>query len=279
MDKEELLKKSLNHFRDSSSLIPKIGCELEFFLLTKKQSEVEEFISDLQNEGLEVEKERGATQIELKTDFTADLKSLCLQVEEQKKIVKNLAAKRNLAASFTAQPFADDCGNALQFNISLHDKADKNLFSADEKLLQNSVNSLLSHTNQMLIFLVPNSDDYRRFSRELNQKLFARGKFTAPTNLSFGFDNRSCAIRIAKGKSGKRLEYRVAAASADPWCCISVILLALICKPEVEFRPVFGNAFEEKYLATSLCQTIEEAKESWDGKSAVRKKYNSLFFD
>lgn len=260
MGKEQLLKNSYEYFQNSSSLIPKIGCELEFFLLTENVSDVDDFIAALKDKNWQVEKERGATQIEVKTNFTADLEALCLELEEKKQFIQKLAEEKNLSASFASQPFSDDCGSSLQFNISLHDDEDNNLFSDDEDLLKNCITSLLSHTKKMMIFLAPKEEDYLRFSRELNQNLFKKGKFTAPINLSYGNDNRSCAIRIAKAKTGKRLEYRVAAADADPWLCISSLLVTLIQKSDQDFSPTFGNAFDEQFKIQNLCQTLDEAK-------------------
>ncbi len=261
MINSEILKNSWEYFCNSNSLIPKIGCELEFFLLRASADEVLNFIAELQQKNWQVEKERGATQIEIKTDFTADLEALCIELEEKKTFIKNLAAEKNLIASFAAQPFLDDCGSALQFNISLHDSSDKNVFATDEKILQNSINSLLGFTNQMLIFFAPRKEDYLRFSRELNRKIFQKGKFPAPVNLSFGNNNRTCAIRIKKTESGKRLEYRIACADANPQLCISALLLALSKKSNEEFMPTFGNAFEEKFQLKNLCQSLEEAED------------------
>ena len=263
MINSEILKNSWEYFCNSNSLIPKIGCELEFFLLEASADEVLNFIAELQQKNWQVEKERGATQIEIKTDFTADLEALCIELEEKKTFIKNLAAEKNLITSFAAQPFLDDCGSALQFNISLHDSGDKNVFATDEKILQNSINSLLGFTNQMLIFFAPRKEDYLRFSRELNRKIFQKGKFPAPVNLSFGNNNRTCAIRIKKTESGKRLEYRLACADANPQLCISALLLALSKKSNEEFMPTFGNAFEEKFQLKNLCQSLEEAEEEF----------------
>lgn len=272
MDQKEFLKNSLRIFQNSNSAIIKIGCELEFFLLTKNQNDVDDFIAELIAKNWLVEKERGATQIEVKTDFTADLEALCFELEEKKNFIKNLAAKKNLEANFAAQPFENDCGNALQFNISLHDQNGENLFSKNEQLLFDSINSLLAATNQMLIFFAPKAEDYARFSPKLNQKLFRQGKFIAPTNLSFGNNNRTCAIRIAKGESGKRLEYRIGAASANPWLCIGAILLALNQKSAEKFTPIFGNAFEEKFELKRLCLSLDEAQSEFEKSDFSRLK-------
>lgn len=279
MDQKKLLENSLKYFRDSSLLIPKIGCELEFFLLGANENDVDDFIAELAEKNWQVEKERGITQIEVKTDFTDDLKALCRELESKKNFIKNLAAEKKLIASFAAQPFPDDCGNALQFNISLHDTEDKNLFADNKKILQDSVNSLLAATNQMLVLLAPKTEDYLRFNRELNHKLFQKGKFTAPINLSYGNDNRTCAIRIKKTKTGKRLEYRVAAADADPWLCISALIFALTQKSKTEFTAIFGNAFEEKFSLQQLCQNLEEAKKEFEKEGNFIREFIWSFFD
>jgi glutamine synthetase len=279
-NRELILEKSLKFFKNSNSLIPKIGCELEFFLFegvaAAGEVVVDEFILELQ-ECYQAEKERGASQIEIKTDFTADLSALCRDLEDCKGVVRNLALKRGLTAVFAAQPFEDDCGNALQFNISLHDEGGENIFLTDEILLKEAAASLLSLTNFMMIFLAPNEDDYLRFSEELNIKLFKRGKFTAPVNLSFGGDNRSCAIRVVDVEEGKRLEYRVASANADPYLSVAAILIALTEKSPQGFERIFGNAFDEEYQLEELCSNLDEAKRLFFAENNVFLKGFSEF--
>lgn len=298
-NKEIILKKSQKFFQNSTSLIPKIGCELEFFLLPKEVREIEKFIAELGAELqknfqliYKVEKEQGATQIEIKTIFTPALSRLCAELDSVKNFIKNFAAKKNLTASFASQPFPDDCGNALQFNISLHDESDKNIFEFDEKILKNSASALLQMTDAMMIFLAPKAEDYARFSDELNRDLFKKGKFTAPVNLSFGADNRTCAIRIpaikkdaSELKYGKRLEYRIAAAGADPSLCISAILLAIFCGIKNQklafeqiFGQVFGNAFDEQYQLKKFCKNFVEAREIFFGEqNFIREKMTEFF--
>ena len=117
--------------------------------------------------------------------------------------------------------------------------------------------ALLEKTHEMLIFLAPNKEDHLRFCPKINQNLFKKGKFTAPINLSFGFNNRTCAIRIMpsnEDKNNKRLEYRVAAADADIFLSMAVILDAIsyglkndLNLEKSGFKQVFGNAFDEQY--------------------------------
>lgn len=275
-NKREILKKAQNYFSNSSSLILKIGCELEFFLLQQTGQVLEDkglvadLISELKKDLIkkflliyQVEKEQGASQIEIKTTFTSDLTRMCEEIEAAKNFVKNFAAEKNLIASFAAQPFVNDCGSALQFNISLH-QGDENIFESDEKILKKIAAGLLEKTNEMMIFLAPKNEDYARFSFETNRNLFKHGRFTAPVNLSFGADNRTCAIRIPQGKKNKRLEYRIAAADADPFLVITAISLAITfgINGEIsDLEQIHGNAFDEKYQLKNFCKNLDEARE------------------
>ncbi len=210
----------------------------------------------------QVEKEQGVSQVEIKTSFTSDLTALCEELEAAKKFIKNFAKTKNLTASFAAQPFCDDCGSSLQFNISLH-QDDKNIFEYDEQILKKVAAGLLDKTNEMMIFLAPKEADYARFSFVTNRNLFKQGKYTAPVNLSFGADNRTCAIRIPQSKTNKRLEYRVAAADADPFLAISTILVAIIFGikfGQSGFEQIHGNAFDQQYQLKDFCKNLEEAQ-------------------
>lgn len=292
-NKRNILKKSQEFFLNSTSLTIKIGCELEFFLLQKNSQDVadqglvEEFIAEIENDLIKkfpliyrIEKERGESQIEVKTTFSADLLKVGEELENAKNFIKNFAKAKDLTASFAAQPFLDDCGSALQLNISLHDKDDKNLFESDANLLKNIANSLLQATDSMMIFLAPQAEDYARFSFESNRNLFKKGKFTAPVNLSFGSDNRTCAIRIPTlvqgSKYGKRLEYRIAAADADFFLVTAAILLALR-NEESDLVQIHGNAFDEQYRLKKFCGSLEEAREAFKKeKNFIREAFLSL---
>lgn len=273
--KQDILKKTHSDFLSSNFLSIKIGIELEFFLLQKNskiikdQELLEDFIFNLKAEILskfslilDVEKEQGAGQIEIKTHFTDNLFELAKQVELTKEFTKNYFKDRNFLASFASCPVFDDCSNALQFNISLHDLKNDN----QEDLFEYMIAGLLEKTNEMMAILAPKDEDYQRFSLENNQALFKKGKYTAPVNLSYGNDNRSCAIRILdnKKRKNKTLEYRVACADADVFLSMAAIILSIdfgiknkLNLKKLGHESIFGNAFDDQYKLTKIC------KNSW----------------
>ncbi len=295
-NKEYLLKKSQEFFINSSSLYPKIGCELEFFLFDESnklvpEDKLREFISNLDQElgnkfelFHKLEKEGGESQVELKTHFTSDLKKLCESLEEIKNFITEYSKNKKFISSFIAQPFLNDCGSSLQFNISLHDENDHNIFEKDFSFLKKYSESLLNLTDSMLIILAPNEDDYLRFLSKVNIDLFKAGKYIAPMNLSFGNDNRTCAIRIPSIKTdddsrrhyGKRIEYRIASPNADSYLAISAILVALSLQDESQnFEQVFGNAFDQQYKIKEFSKNFEDAKNNFS-KGEIKKKLESL---
>ena len=272
--KNSLLQNTSSQFFSHTYLKIKIGLELEFYLTRADGSQLfdeqilADFISDLAKKIpknsliYKIEKEQGDGQIEVKTAFDSDLLRACAEIEELKISAKNLAVSKNLISSFAAQPFLDDCGSALQFNISLHDEDDKNIFASDENILHKTATALLEMTDAMMIFLAPNEEDYARFLEQTNRELFRKGKFTAPINLSFGADNRTCAIRIPA--KSRRLEYRVAAANSDPALCMTAILLAILSKFKNKKKlavQIHGNAFDQQYNVKNFCQNLSEARE------------------
>lgn len=279
-NRKSLLDQSLSQFIDATGLTPKFGLELEFYLINEDKSPLKDaslidgFISILLKEVAinslnniyKIEKEQGRGQIEVKMIFGSNSLEICDEIEKIKLISQKIASEKDLLANFAAQPFKDDCGSALQFNISLHEN-EENIFFKKDEIFNSSIAALLKYTQEMMVFLAPNSQDYLRFDYDINRNLHKIGKYPAPVNLSFGADNRTCAIRIPKVedsensqiKYGKRIEYRVAAANADPYIVMKLLLDAILqginddLTPEnCGFEKIHGNAFDVQYNLKSL---------------------------
>jgi glutamine synthetase len=104
--------------------------------------------------------------------------------------------------------------------------------------------------------------------------------FWAPTHATWGFENRTTALRvIGGGPSSQRVEYRIAAADINPYLAIAVALGSGLYGIENRIEPdpmVEGNAYEKKFPSKrSLPRTLTEASE-WLAKS---KAGRALFGD
>jgi len=286
LNKVKILSKTLNLFyknlpRNLEISNLKIGCELEFYIFNQDKSKIldNKFILDFANL-LSAKIEQGQGQIEYIFPFTSDIFSLATDIHDFKKQVFHLANQHNISAAFEGMPNADDCGSAMQFNISLHDINDKNLFSNNSLLINFCANGLLDLTNSMLLILSPNFDDYLRHNLEINKNLFNKSKYTSPINLSLGNDNRTCAIRLANSSAKpheKRLEYRVASANCDEFLALSAIIFALeygLIKQQNNYPTIYGNAFDDCYKLEKIIDDFNESQQFFAKENnLVRKRF------
>ncbi len=294
---EKILNQSRNLFHKQASIIfpeidfseIQIGVELEFYLL-KEQTKLAvsdkqrlQFIKNLsdscQLSANEVffKTEQGNGQIEVVFFHQTSLVKLCKQFESEKKRIFELAKIFGLLADFSALPFQNDCGSALQFNLSLLNRNKENLFEKNPELQKNCANKLLAATNFMILLMIGEPNDLERYDSRINQRLFAHGKHVAPVNLSFGFNNRSCAIRLLK----TRLEYRVPCANSNIWLALSAVLIALSLESHSllvqNFEPIFGNAFDENYQIVPIYSDFSAVCEQFfDSRNLIYQQLNSF---
>lgn len=270
LNKHKILEKSHQNFlkilsKNSDSYQLKIGCELEFFLLDKSNNKIfnNNIIDDFCKR-INAKREQGQGQIEITTNFTDNLLNLAKEIENIKNKIHYFANQINCIACFESKPFEDDCGSALQFNISLHNEKNHNIFN--DNLIEHFATGLLDSSHFMMLIMAPKLQDYRRFDLDLNRKLFQLKKYTAPVNLSFGGDNRSCAIRVCKSTkspNSKRLEYRIASSEADIYLALSAILNALsfgLSEKKNNYSIIYGNAFDDVYQLEKILKNIDEAQ-------------------
>ncbi|MBI1318719.1 MAG: glutamine synthetase [Candidatus Hydrogenedens sp.] len=88
--------------------------------------------------------------------------------------------------------------------------------------------------------------------------------FWAPTAATWGIENRTCALRaIPGGPSSQRVEYRIAAADANPYITMAAAVGSGLWGIEHKIEPtppVIGNAYEGKHAKRlSLPATLYEA--------------------
>ena len=95
--------------------------------------------------------------------------------------------------------------------------------------------------------------------------------FWAPTEASVGIDNRTCAIRVIPGsKESQRMEYRIAAADANPYIILAATIASGLwgIENKAKLEPlVQGNAYEQKFpehlhLPSTLWDSAQRLKSS-----------------
>lgn len=106
-------------------------------------------------------------------------------------------------------------------------------------------------------FYAPNINSYKRY---------AEGSF-APTAVGWGWDNRTCALRVVGHGPGLRFEQRVPGADANPYLAAAALVAAGIYgidhKLELE-EPTVGNAYTQDipHIPSRLHDAVRLFKES-----------------
>jgi glutamine synthetase len=167
--------------------------------------------------------ERGQQEIE--TYFT-DLLTTADNVITVKYALFNFARQRDLFITFMPKPMYQQSGNGLHLHVYLTRNGRNAFYKKGEygninALGRYAIGGLLKHGAALSAFTNPSTNSYKRLVPG----------FEAPVALTYGRGNRSSAIRIPKyvnNPEETRFEYRPPDATANPYLCLTAMLLAAI---------------------------------------------------
>jgi glutamine synthetase len=139
------------------------------------------------------------------------------------RLVKGVARRHGLAASFMAKPYGDRSGSGLHVHFSLLDGEGRNVFddggAAGTDLMRHSVGGLLGAMRESTLVFAPHLNSYRRLQPRSH----------APTRVAWGYETRNAAVRIPGGPGeARRIEHRVAGADANPYLVLAAVLGAAL---------------------------------------------------
>jgi len=139
-----------------------------------------------------------------------------------KRLVRGVASKHGLLATFMAKPYGNRAGSGFHIHASLADENARNLFGAEDPegtpLLRQAIAGLLATIGEAMGVFAPNANSYRRF----------QSTSYAPIARTWGVNNRSVAVRVPTGAPETRhLEHRVAGADANPYLAIAAVLAGM----------------------------------------------------
>lgn len=256
---------------------PVIGSEMEFHLLEKgaeppepavspatgrpfRSSEilslreldaVDPFLSSLYDtlEAMDVPAgaaivESGIGQFELDISHQGDALKAADDIWAFRLAAKGEAARQGMMATFMAKPWPDLPGNGMHLHVSVLDEDGRNIFDdgtpGGSAYLKAAVAGLLEALPDLALVFFPHRNSWRRMEAGSH----------APTRASWGYENRTAAIRIPGGPTkARRLEFRVAGGDANPWLTLAAVLgamLAGIDRSSTPPEPVTGNAYADQ---------------------------------
>jgi glutamine synthetase len=158
-----------------------------------------------------------------------------------KRLIKGVAQAHGYAATFMAKPFADQAGNGMHVHFSVVDDGGRNIFDdggeGGTETLHHAIGGLAATMGEGMLLWASNVNSYRRFQP---------GSY-APTAPTWGYDNRTVALRVPAGPPpARRIEHRVAGADTNPYGLIAGILAGALHGIEARIDPgppVEGNAY------------------------------------
>jgi glutamine synthetase len=193
-----------------------------------------EIVRDLRNMGVLVEKHHhevppGKYELELGLEWgigvgSSDALGMADTLYLVKFIVKLMASRRELTASFMPKPFQGQYGAGLHTHATLvDDERTKNLFYESDgiyglsKTGLNFIAGILAHAKALAALTNPSVNSYKRLVPG----------WEAPVYIAWARYNRSALIRIPPGKGMKtRIEYRPTDGSCNFYVAFAGILAA-----------------------------------------------------
>jgi glutamine synthetase len=214
--------------------------------------------------------ECGPNQWEVNLRHVADAQGACDQAIRFKRIVKGVAHRNGLEATFMAKPYAGEAGSGMHLHASVLDADGRNIFRSEEPLgnhlLKQAAAGLLETMADGMAVFAPNANSYRRLRPELY----------VPMNATWGYNNRGVAVRVpVSGAADRRIEHRVAGADANPYLLAAVVLAGMLYGIERGLTPpapLTGNAYRQRLDAPRLPGDWPTALARF-GESAFLREY------
>ena len=208
-------------------------------------------------------------QFEMNWDY-----SDCLKTADRhtffKYMVKTIAEKHGLRATFMPKPFENLTGNGCHAHISVWDgKKNKFLDKSNNlglsKMAYNFLGGVIKHASSLSAFFNPTINSYRR----INAPPTKSGASWSPSSISYTGNNRTHMIRIP---DPGRFELRLMDGSANPYLLQASVLAAGIngIKNKIDpGKPLNCNMYEDfaKYpnlpkLPDELDQSLSQLKQN-----------------
>jgi glutamine synthetase len=190
--------------------------------------------------------------------------------------VKELASSMGLRASFLAKTMPGEEGSSGHLHVSCW-SGETNAFAAataDEELpapLRSAIAGVLAHLPAASLLLNPTVNSYKRL---------VPGWF-APVNATWGYENRSCAVRAIRSARPDlwRFECRRPGADANPYLALAAVAASAADGIRRELEPpppVEGDAYAQPDLP-ELPGSLESALRAFQEDEVLQEALGKTF--
>jgi glutamine synthetase len=197
-----------------------------------------------------------------------------------KTFVKVIAQRKQMMATFMAKWSREWPGQSGHIHLSLKSKDgapvfhDANQPHGMSKTMRCFVGGQQKLMPELVAMIAPTINSYTRLIPG----------FWAPTHSTIGVENRTTALRVIPGSpKSQRVEYRIAAADANPYIILSAALASGLWGVENQVEPegfVEGNAYDLKLPdALALPRTLWDAAQRLKASKTAREYFGDAFVE
>jgi glutamine synthetase len=225
-----------------------------------------EMCLEMQQLGIEIETQHhevataGQAEIDMKFDT---LLSMADKLMKYKYVVKNVARRHGMTATFMPKPLFQDNGSGMHTHQSIW-KDGKPLFAGDgyaglSQMALYYIGGILKHSRALAAFTNPGTNSYKRLVPG----------YEAPVNLAYSSRNRSAGCRIptySMSPKAKRVEVRYPDPSCNAYLAFAAMLMAGIDGIENKTDPgepldknIYALSPEEAAGITTMPGSLDEA--------------------
>jgi glutamine synthetase len=205
-----------------------------------------------------VVRENGPGQYEVNLKHVADALAAADHAFLLKRIVKGVARRHGWDATFMAKPYGHLAGSGMHVHMSLLDRNGRNIMAeengAPSEKLRHVVGGMMATMADSMLLLAPHANSYRRLCPGTH----------APTNITWGLDNRTASIRVITAGQATRVEHRVAGADCNPYLAIAGILAGTLHGLEHAIDPGPPISGEERTGHPELPFNWDDAIDAFD---------------
>jgi glutamine synthetase len=217
--------------------------------------------------------EAGAGQMEINFAHGEPLE-LADRVFLFKRAVRETALRHGIFATFMAKPMEAEPGSAMHIHLSILDADGNNLFSQPDGQASaaffHCIAGMQNYLPKAMPMLAPFVNSYRRLTPFMS----------APTNVRWGYDNRTCGIRVPKSlPDARRIENRVPGVDVNPYLAIAATLACGflgLTEARAPSEPIAGSAWN---MDNELPRHLEDAISRLRACDPVRELLGSRFVD
>lgn len=217
--------------------------------------------------------EDAPSQHEIDLRYT-DALSMADTIMTVRMVIKELAARRDVMASFMPKPLAGVQGSGMHLHVSLFSGGTNAFYEADDPyhlspIARRFIAGLLRHAREITAVTNQWVNSYKRLIVG----------YEAPVYISWARNNRSALVRVPPTKAGKpdstRVEYRAADPACNPYLALAAVLTAGLAGVEGGYElpaELATNLYELggderrslgiEALPTSLADAVDELESS-----------------